>query len=90
MTKRLKPVNLEVTVRNPSQMGAALLRFRKLALWTQQQAGARAAIKQAMVSRVESGAPGTSLETLFRLIAGLDLELVLRKRKKTAHLGKKK
>ena len=90
MTKQLKPVDLEVTVRSPSQMGSALLRFRKLALWTQQQAGARAGIKQAMVSRVESGAPGTSLETLFRLLAGLDLELVLRKRRQTAHLGTKK
>ncbi len=90
MSKQLKPENLEVPVRNPSQLGAALSRFRKLALWTQQQAGALAAIKQAMVSRVESGAPGTSLKTLFKLLAGLDLELVVRKRRKTTDLGKKK
>ncbi len=89
MNRPLKPENLEVPVRNSSQMGGGLLRFRKLDLLTQQQAGARAAIKQSVVSRVESGAPGTSLDTLFKLLAGLDLELVVRKRRKTQNLGKK-
>ena len=89
MTKNPKSVNPEVVVRSPIQMGAALLRFRKLAPWTQQQAGSRAAIKQALVSRIEAGVPGTSLGTLFKLLAGLDLELVVRKRKKTGRLGTK-
>ncbi len=89
-TQQQKPANLELAVRNPNQMGAALLRFRKLGLLTQQQAGDRAAIKQALVSRIESGASGTSLETLFKLLAGLDLELAVRKRRKTTPLGTKK
>lgn len=83
MNHRIKPVNLEVTIRSPSQMGSALLRFRKLASWTQQEIGSSAGIKQAMVSQIEAGSPGTSLATLFKLLAALDLELVLRKRRQT-------
>jgi HTH-type transcriptional regulator/antitoxin HipB len=81
-TQKSKPLNPEPVVRNPAQLGAALLRFRKLVPWTQRQTGERAGIKQAMVSLVESGAPGTKLGTLFKLLAGLDLELIVRKRKK--------
>ncbi len=82
MTEKLQPKNLELSVRTPEQLGAALLRFRKLVSWTQQEAGAQSAVKQAMVSRVETGATGTSLGTLFKLLAGLDLELVVRRRRK--------
>ncbi|KAB2841923.1 helix-turn-helix domain-containing protein [bacterium] len=83
MAHKLRTADPEVTVRTPDQLGAALLRFRKMVPLTQQEAGSRSAIKQAMVSRVEAGASGTSLGTLFRLLAGLDLELVVRKRRKT-------
>ncbi|HEX5034516.1 MAG TPA: helix-turn-helix domain-containing protein [bacterium] len=89
MVKKLKPIDLEVVVRSPSQIGAAIQRFRKLAAWTQRQAGDSVAIKQALVSRVEAGVSGTSLGTLFKLLAGLDLELVVRKRKKAGSLGTK-
>jgi HTH-type transcriptional regulator/antitoxin HipB len=77
-----KPPKAEPVVRSPSQLGAALLRFRKLISWTQREAGERAGIKQAMVSLVESGSSGTKLATLFKLLAGLDLELIVRKRRK--------
>ncbi|HCU25353.1 MAG TPA: transcriptional regulator [Deltaproteobacteria bacterium] len=90
MTSSRKSIGLAVSARNPSQLGTALLRFRKLSLWTQQQSGDRAGVKQAMVSRVESGVSGTSLGTLFKLLAALDLELVVRKRRKTNALGTKK
>lgn len=74
---------LELVVRNPAQLGVALLRFRKQGAWTQRQAGERSGIKQSMVSQVESGIPGTRLQTLFKILAGLDLELMVRGRKKT-------
>ena len=83
MPKKSKKQALEPVVRNPTQLGAALFRFRKQVEWTQQQAGERADIKQSIVSQIESGASGTQLGTLFKLLAGLDLELVLRNRKKT-------
>lgn len=83
MTKHSKTHALKPVVRNATQMGSALLRFRKQAQWTQQQTGERSGIKQSIVSQIESGATGTQLRTLFKLFAGLDLELVLRNRKKT-------
>lgn len=43
MTEKLLK-NLELTVRTPEQLGAALLRFRKLVSWTQQEAVAQAAV----------------------------------------------
>lgn len=90
MKRSSNQASLEPAVRNPAQLGAALLRFRKLIPWTQRQTGERAGIKQSMVSLVESGAAGTSSETLFKLIAGLDLELVVRKRRKTSIHGTQK
>lgn len=75
--------SLEPVIRNPIQLGAALLRFRKRLSWTQRETGERSGIKQSMVSQVESGTQGTRLGTLFKLLAALDLELVLRKRRKT-------
>lgn len=90
MAKHPPQTHLEPVVRNSAQLGAALLRFRKLALCTQKQVGVKSAIKQALVSRIESGANGTRLETLFKLLAGLDLELVMRSRRKTEPHGTKK
>jgi HTH-type transcriptional regulator/antitoxin HipB len=74
---------LEPIVRNSTQLGASLLRFRKWVSLTQKEVGERSGIKQSIVSQVESGIPGTRLGTLFKLLAALDLELVVRSRKKT-------
>ena len=82
-TKHSKPYALEPVERNSTQLGTALFRFRKQVKWPQQQAGLKSGIKQSIVSQIELGASGTQLGTLFKLTAGLDLELVLRNRKKT-------
>lgn len=73
----MKPV-----VRNALQLGTALLRFRKQAGWTQKQTAERAGIKQSMISQTESGTPGIRMGTFFKILAGLDLEVVVKSRKK--------
>lgn len=73
---------LETVARNPSQLGTALLRFRKQVPWTQQEVGERSGIKQSIVSQVESGTPGVRLSTLFKILAALNLELVVKNREK--------
>ena len=83
MKKRTETNSLELVARNAAQLGSALHRFRKRREWTQQKAGERSGIKQNIVSHIESGSSGTQVGTLFKLLAGLDLELVLRKRKKS-------
>jgi HTH-type transcriptional regulator/antitoxin HipB len=81
--KTPKISSFEVVVRDVDQLGAALMRFRRQEKWTQEQVGKKFCVKQAIISSVESGAPGTRLSTLFKVLAALDLEIVIRKRRKT-------
>ncbi len=69
---------MEQLVTSPQALGAALKRQRKLKRLNQKQAGHPFKIEQSTVSSIEAGAPGTRLETIFRLLAALDLELVIR------------
>ncbi len=83
MKKHNKTYKIEPIIRNPTQLGIALQRFRKQKDWTQVQTGEKSGLKQAMISQIESGASGTQLATLFKHLAGLELELIVRSRKKT-------
>lgn len=62
-------------------LGIALRAARKKKKLTQAQAAKMAGVGQDTVSRVESGNPGTSIDTLFRLMSVLELDLFLEKRK---------
>ena len=77
---------LELQVRNTDQLGNTIKRFRKQESWIQAEAGKRGGINQKIVSAIENGIPGTRIETLFKLLAALDLELVVRKRRKSTDL----
>jgi HTH-type transcriptional regulator/antitoxin HipB len=81
-TQKEQP-DLELVAREPGQIGNALHRFRKSADQTQSELSERAGVKQPIISQVELGAIGTRLETLFKILAALDLELVVRRRRKT-------
>lgn len=67
--------------RNEKQLAAALRRSRKLASLTQTDLAVAVDKRQATISNLESGAGGT-LETLFAVLAALELELVVRPRRK--------
>lgn len=69
-------------IRNEKQMGAELRRARRRAGLSQSTLGERVHLRQATVSRVESGEPAVQLSTVMALLAALDLELVLRPRSK--------
>jgi HTH-type transcriptional regulator/antitoxin HipB len=64
-------------------LGAAIREARKIKGLTQAAAGKPVGIDQTTVSKVEQGGPGTCLDTLFRLLAALDLELVLQSRQRS-------
>ncbi len=74
--------DLNIPIRSAGQLGNALLRFRRQANATQAAIGSRAGVKQGAISTLERGASGVRLGTLFRVLAALDLELVVRRRKK--------
>ena len=69
--------------RTPLQLGNSLReRRRKLGL-TQEQLAAKAGVRQRTVSDVEN-AGNARLDTVLRILAALDLELVLRTRSKSS------
>jgi HTH-type transcriptional regulator / antitoxin HipB len=69
--------------RTPQQVGALIRRHRRQATLTQDQLGQKMGARQATVSKLESGEPGTQLKMLMNALAALNLELVIRPRSKT-------
>lgn len=74
---------MNLVARTPQQMGDALRRFRKLKQLTQRDISGQVGMRQATISSVENGDPGTRLKTLTEILRALNLELVLRERGKT-------
>ncbi len=73
---------MDLIARTPKQLGDALRRFRRLRMLTQGDIGSRVGLRQATISSVENGEPGTQIRTLTEILKALDLELVLRDRRK--------
>jgi HTH-type transcriptional regulator/antitoxin HipB len=61
--------------RSPTQLGDALRRFRTLAGRSQSEIAALAGLRQATISKVESGYGAVRMETIFAILVALDLEL---------------
>ncbi len=70
---------MDQVVRNEAQLAAALRRQRKTAGLTQVALAASMNKRQATISALETG-EGATLDTLFSVLAALELELVVRPR----------
>jgi HTH-type transcriptional regulator/antitoxin HipB len=66
--------------RTPQQIGAIVRRQRKKLGLSQDDLGTRIHLRQATISKVESGEPATRLQTLLDTLSALDLEIVIRPR----------
>lgn len=75
---------MEQIARTPTQIGTALRRCRRSAGLSQNTLAAKTRLRQATISALENGAPGTSLSTLVDVLVALKLELVIRERTKAA------
>lgn len=75
---------MEQIARTPKQIGAAVRRRRRGAGLSQAELGARTGLRQATISALESGEPGTELRTLIDVLAALGLELAIRERSKAS------
>jgi HTH-type transcriptional regulator/antitoxin HipB len=73
---------MQQIARSSPQIGAAFRRRRKQLKLSQEQVAAQAKLRQATISNLESGGSGTKLETVFDVLAALDLELIVRPRTK--------
>ena len=71
---------MEQIARTPKQIGAAFRRRRRSMGLRQGDLGNRTNLRQATISALENGEPGTRLRTLIHVLAALDLELVVRER----------
>ncbi|MER8682789.1 helix-turn-helix domain-containing protein [Mesorhizobium sp. M0306] len=71
---------MDQIARTPKQLGDAIRRQRRKLGLNQTTVGERTMLRQATISAVENGAPGTQLGTLCDILAALDLELVVRSR----------
>ena len=69
---------MEQIISSPKALGNAIKRQRKGKKLSQQKAGSAFKIEQTTVSSIEGGASGTRLETVFRMLAALGLEMVIR------------
>ena len=70
-----------VTARNAKQLILALRRFRKLKNYTQEELGLSAGVPQTSISKIEVGLVDPSLTTMFKVLAALDLEIVVKAKK---------
>lgn len=68
--------------RTPKQIGALLNRQRDLAELSQHELGSKAGLRQATISKIESGSPTTRIQTICSVLAALDLELQIVPRRK--------
>jgi HTH-type transcriptional regulator/antitoxin HipB len=69
--------------RTPKQVGEAVRRRRSLGM-TQKDLAGKTSLRQATISDVEAGEPGTQLRTLFDVLTALDMEVVARPRTKAS------
>lgn len=73
---------MDQIIRTTKQLGAAIRRYRRGAGLSQAELGAKIKLRQATISALEQGEPGTELRTLIDVMGALGLEIVVRDRSK--------
>ncbi|VAW67896.1 hypothetical protein MNBD_GAMMA10-166 [hydrothermal vent metagenome] len=68
-------------ITSPSSLGNVLQHYRKSLDLTQNNVSQQHGIRQASISGLENGSPGMRIDTLFRLMTALGLEMQLVARK---------
>jgi len=69
---------------SPKILGQILKSARSQKGLTQEHAGNLVGITQAMISRIERGESNARVDTLFRLMSALELEITVQPREKAA------
>lgn len=72
---------MDQLISSPKLLGNAIKQQRKAKKLNQKEAGRTFKIEQSTISNIERGVSGTRIGTLFRLLAALDLEMVIRPKK---------
>jgi HTH-type transcriptional regulator/antitoxin HipB len=72
---------------SPKVLGQILKSARNDKGLNQLEAGRLVGITQAMVSRIETGESNPRIDTLFRLLAALDMEMIVKPRGMSSNLS---
>lgn len=70
----------EYPIKTPQQLGAVLKGYRRQRQLTQLSAGSQAGLAQNAISEIEANPGPTSWARIFKVLAALDLEIVVRPR----------
>ena len=71
-------------VRTPKQLGDVLRRQRRKKGLSQTSVASLAGLRQELVSKIETGSPGTRIDSVCSLLGALDLEFALRDRSRAS------
>lgn len=74
----------EFIIRTPRQLGPVLQGYRKTRRLTQARVGQAVGVPQGEISKLELDPSSTSVGRVFKLLAALELEVVVRPRDKNA------
>ena len=75
---------MDYVAHTPRQLGAILRAHRKKRQMTQGMVGSRVGVRQSQISSIETHGADITVDTLYRLLSALDLELVLRNKQARA------
>jgi HTH-type transcriptional regulator/antitoxin HipB len=75
---------MDYIARTPEQLGQVLRSSRKALHLTQTEVGEKAGQKQSTISSLETDSTASSIQTLYRVLSTLGLELVIRDRQAAA------
>lgn len=79
---------MEYRVISPQSLGEALRAARKKKGMSQLEVGKSVGIDQPSMSKIERGESSARVDTLFRLLAALEMELVIQPRQKSLNQKK--
>jgi HTH-type transcriptional regulator/antitoxin HipB len=71
---------MEIVARTPAQLGAALKSARIRRGFSQTDAASNVGLKQKTVSSLENVGARTTVNTLYKMLSALNLELVIREK----------
>lgn len=69
---------MDFTARTPQQLGQILKACRAKRKLTQGEVGAKVGLRQSHISAIETHGADVTVDTLYRMLSALGLELVLR------------
>jgi HTH-type transcriptional regulator/antitoxin HipB len=70
--------DMDYVPRTPEQLGQVLRSSRRARHLTQTEVGEKAGQKQSTISTLETDSTASSIQTLYRVLSALGLELVIR------------